>query len=444
MKKILVIVIVIVLLCAWMGYVYHLHSSTTDQMQTVSDMSVSTDPVSDESVTISDPPPTEKTRENSQWRGKNRDGVYSETGLLKVWPADGPELLWKYEGLDEGFTSVAIANRKIYVTGQTDDNIMLYVLNLKGELLNKKVVGQEWSTNYTGTRCTVAVNDGKLYIFNSLGQLRCLNETTLNEIWKKDALGDFDGKNIMYGMTESPLIVGDKIFITPGGAQHNMVALNKNTGALIWSSPGLGTPSAYCSPLYIGNHSVPIVVTCMMQDIIAFNADTGEMLWSHQRINDFNVHPNIPIYSDGMIFSVTGYGVGARLLRLTDGGKSVELVWKNEEMDNLLGSAIRMGDYIYGSGHYNKYFFCVDWKTGLTKYKVREIGECNIISADGMLYCYSEKGSMNLVKPNPNRFELISSFKVPYGTGEHWAHPVIHEGVLYLRHGDALMAYKIK
>jgi len=386
----------------------------------------------------------DNSRENSQWRGENRNGMYGETGLLKAWPANGPELLWKFEGLGEGYTSAAIANGKIYITGQTDDKLMLYVLNLNGQLITKKEVGKEWDTNYTGTRCTITINDGKLYIFNSLGQLRCLNETTLKEIWKKDVLTDFDGKNLVYGMTESPLIVGDKIFITPGGVQHNMVALNKNTGALIWSSPGLGTVSAYCSPLYIGNHSVPMVVTCMMQDIIAFNANTGEVLWSHQQKNDFNVHPNIPIYSDGMIFSLSGYGAGATLLRLKDGGKNVELVWTNKEMDNQMGSAIRIGNYIYAWGHYNKNFFCVDWKTGETKYKILEIGECNMISADGMLYCYSERGTMNLVKHNPNKFELTGSFLVPYGTGAHWAHPVIHDGVLYIRHGDVLMAYKIK
>ena len=380
-----------------------------------------------------------------QWRGANRNGMYNESGLLKVWPHEGPELLWHVEGLGEGHTSAAIANEKIYITGQTDDDLIIYALDLKGQLIVKKELGKEWDVNHTGTRCNIVVNDGKLYIFNSLGELRCIDEATLAEIWKIDVLNDFDGRNLKWGITESPLIVGDKIFITPGGVKHNMVALNKNTGALIWSSPGLGTPSAYCSPLYIGDFSVPMVVTCMMQDIIAFNANTGEVLWSHQQINDFNVHPNIPIYSDGMILSVTGYGVGARQLRLKNNGKAIELVWKNSEMDNLMGSAVRIGDCIYGSGQYNKNFFCVDWKTGETRYKVREIGECNVISADGMLYCYSEKaGTMNLVKPNPNRFELVSSFTVPFGTAEHWAHPVIHQGVLYIRHGDALMAYKLK
>jgi len=385
-----------------------------------------------------------QAQKNSQWRGENRDGIYNETGLLKEWPADGPELLWKYEGLGGGFTSVAIANEKIYITGQTDDKLMLYVLDLKGKLLAEKEVGTEWTRNHVGTRCTVNVNDGKLYIGNSLGQMFCLDEVTLNEVWKKDLLTDFDGKNIMLGMTESPLIVGEKIFLTPGGEKYNMVALNKNTGELIWSSPGLGTTSSYCSPLYIGDQSVPIVVTSMLKEIVAYNANTGELLWSHPQENQRNIHPNTPLYIDGMIFSITGYRGGAMLLRLKDGGKTVEQVWKNSEMDNQMGGAIKIGDYVYASGHNNRNWFCVDWKTGETKYKVNEIGECNVISADGMLYCYSDKGgTMNLVKPNPDKFELVSSFKVTLGTGEHWAHPVIHRGVLYLRHGDVLMAYKV-
>ena len=391
--------------------------------------------------------------ENSQWRGEKRNGVYNETGLLKAWAADGPELLWSFEGLGAGFTSAAVSGEKIYITGLTDDRLMLYVLDLHGKMLNKKDVGKERDENFPGPRSTVCVNDGKLYIFNALGNFYCLDKATLNPVWEKNLLTDFDGRNIMWGLTESPLIVDDKIFLTPGGVENNMIALNKNTGALIWSSPGTGMPSTYCSPLYIGDQSIPMVVTWfegVKQDKInentltAFNAETGEMLWSIPQPSENDINPNIPIYSDGMIFSTTGYRGGSRLYRLKDGGKTAELLWKNDDLDNQMGSAIRIGDYIYSSGHFNNNWFCVDWKTGETKYKVQDIGRCNTVTADGMLYCYSERGTMHLVKPNPEKFEPVSSFKVTLGTDQHWAHTVIHQGVMYIRHGDALMAYKIK
>jgi outer membrane protein assembly factor BamB len=390
-----------------------------------------------------------------QWRGENRNGMYNETGLLKVWSEDGPELLWKFEGLGEGHTSVAIANGKTYITGMHGDKLVLYVFDMAGKLLTEKELGKEWNRNHNGTRSSVCINDGKLYIFNALGTLFCLDEKTLNEVWKKDLLTDFDGRNIMFGITENPLIVGDKIFMTPGGVINNMVAMNKHTGELIWSSSGTGMISSHCSPLYIGDQSVPIVVTCFegiqerrnyyLNTITAFHAETGEMLWSYQIPSENDLNPNIPIYHDGMIFYTTGYRGGAWLFRLTDGGRAAELVWHNNEMDNQMGSAIKVGDYVYASGHQaSREWMCVDWKTGETKYKVRDMGPSNIIFADGMLYVYSERGTMNLVKPNPDKFELVSSFDVTLGTGPHWAHPVIHAGVLYLRHGDALMAYKVK
>jgi len=383
-------------------------------------------------------------QKNSQWRGEGRDGVYHETGLLKEWPAEGPQMLWFYEGLGDGHTSAAIAGEKLYITGLADDILNLYVFDLNGKLLTQKELGTDWNINWNGPRSTVCVNDGKLYIYNAFGKLLCLDEATLNEVWSKEVFTDFDGRNIEWGVCESPLIVGEKLFLTPGGIENNMVALNKNTGALIWSSPGEGTLSAYCSPQYIDDQSVPIVVTSTADYIIAVNADTGEMLWSFPQTNTYNIHPNTPFYHDGMILSNTGYGVGATMLRLTDGGKSVELVWQNSEMDTQLGSLIKHGDYIYAAGHSKNNWFCVDWKTGETKYRVSNIGRSNVIFADGMLYCYSERGNVYLVKPNPDEFELVSNFKITLGTEQHWAHPVIHDGVLYVRHGDALMAFKIK
>jgi outer membrane protein assembly factor BamB len=321
--------------------------------------------------------------------------------------------------------------------------LMLYVFNLDGQLLHKKEIGKDWNENHSGPRSTVCVNDGKLYIYNAFGKLFCVDEASLNVVWAKDFFADFDGQSVPWGATESPLIVDEKIIITPGGSEHNIVALNKTTGELIWSSPGEGTVSAYCSPQYIDDQDIPIVVTSVFDYIIAWNIDTGEKLWSFYRTSEYNNHPNTPLYHNGMIFSPTGDRAGSVMLRLKNGGRDVEQVWENIDLDTQMGGAVRMGEYVYASGHRDRNWFCVDWNTGETQYKVRDIAPCSVISADGLLYCYSERGTMNLVRPNPEKFELISSFEITLGTATHWAHPVILNGVLYLRHGDALMAYKI-
>ena len=383
-------------------------------------------------------------QKNSQWRGEGRDGIYHETGLLKQWPAEGPKLLWTYEMLGAGHTSVAIANNKLYITGLLDEKVVLHVFDLKGKLLTKKALAKEWTRSYDGPRSTVCVNEGRLYIFTGLGQLICLDEQSLNQIWSKQLFSDFDGKNVMWGTCESSLIVGDKIIATPGGKKNNIIALNKKTGELIWSSPGEGNATAYCSPQYIGDLSVPIVVTATTDFIIGLNIDTGEKLWSFPQKNSRSIHPNTPLYSNGMLFSTTGYGGGSVMLRLTNGGKSVEQVWKQPLVDTQLGGSIKVGNYIYAAGHNNRFWFCVDWNTGEIKYQTRELAPCNVIFADGMLYCYSERGEVSLVKPDASKPEIISKFKVSLGTEQHWAHTVIHKGVLYVRHGDALMAYNVK
>jgi len=393
---------------------------------------------------------------NWQWRGENRDGVYNETGLLKEWPARGPQLLWSFEGLGEGQTSVAIANEKIYITGMHGDRLILFVFDMAGKLLSRKDIGKEWDTNWNGTRSSVCINDGKLYIFSAVGILHCLDETSLNTVWTKNLLSDFDGKNLMFGMTENPLIVGDKIFMTPGGTKHNMVALNKNTGELIWSSPGRGMLSSYCSPLYISDQQVPIVVTWLAtaqsgsrgspnnNELVAFHAETGELLWSIILPSQNTINPNTPLYSDGLIFVSTGYGGGSWLLRMNNGGRAVQQVWHNPA-DNCHHGYVKVGDYVYTTSQNNvKGFHCIDWKTGTTKYREANFAQSAMVYADGMLYAYSENGNMNLIKPNPDKFELVSSFRITLGTDQHWAHPVIHRGVLYIRHGNALMAYKVK
>ncbi|GHU54158.1 polyvinylalcohol dehydrogenase [Bacteroidia bacterium] len=381
-------------------------------------------------------------QENSQWRGQNRDGVYNEKGLLKQWPEAGPELAWSFEGLGEGHTSVAIANNKIYITGMTDSIGNLYIFDLQGNLLQKKEYGFEWNTNFNGTRSTVNVNDGKLYIFSGRGVLYCLDEATLAPVWTKDLLNEFDGTNLKFGMTESPLIVGDVIYATPGGKTNNFIALNKLTGELLWSSTGVAMPTTYCSPQYIGDLEIPIVVNAIDSSLVAFNAQSGEMLWVVEQKNPYGISPNTPLYEKGLLLSTSGGGTGTQQLRLTNGGRSVEWVWTNE-LDNKMGGIVKVGDYVYGSGEKNHFWYCVDWKTGETKYKSNELGVGDVIFADGMLYCYSDKGEVALVKPTPEKFDLISKFNITLGTDQHWAHPVIHKGILYVRHGDALMAYKV-
>lgn len=378
-----------------------------------------------------------------QWRN-DRTGVYNETGLLKEWDENGAKLLWHFDGLGDGHSSVAISGNKLYVTGLTGEKGYLYVLDFSGKLLNKKEYSPEWHGDHRGSRSTVTIHDGKLYIISGMGHIVCMDEQTLKVVWQKDVLKELDGRNIRWGLTESPLIVEDKVIVQPAGKKHNIVALNKDNGQLVWSSEGEGSLSSYCSPIYLKDLQTPQIVTMTATHILGINAKTGEKVWSYPYENNRNIHPNTPVYSDNMLLCTSGYGKGSIMLRLTNGGRNAEKVWETKDLETKHGGVVKIGNYVYGSGDANKYWYCLDWKTGETKYKDRTFGTGVTIAADGMLYCYSEsKGEVALVKPNPEKFDLISKFPIKLGDGHHWAHPVIYQGVMYVRHGNTLMAYKI-
>ncbi|PTN08230.1 PQQ-binding-like beta-propeller repeat protein [Mangrovibacterium marinum] len=381
---------------------------------------------------------------NIQWRGTDRSGIYHEQGLLTQWPESGPALKWHFDELGEGHSSVAIDADKLYLTGLKGDKGYLYVFDLNGKLLSTKEYGPEWTESYNGPRGTVTINDSKIYLTSGYGVLYCLDQNTLNLVWKKDFLSEFNASNISWGINEAPLIVDDKVIATPGGSKGNIVAFNKNTGELIWTCAGEGDLSAYCSPQYISDQEVPQIVTITANHVIGVDVKTGQKLWSIEKTNRWSVHANTPVYSKGMLLCTSGYGGGSVMLRLTDGGRHVEKVWESTELDNRLGSMVKVGNYVYGSGDKNRYWFCADWNTGEIKYKQNGYAMGNIIADEGMLYCYTDRGNMLLAKATPEKFDVVSKFPITMGTAQHWAHPVLYKGLLLVRHGNSLMAYQVK
>ena len=378
-----------------------------------------------------------------QWRGIDRSGVFQETGLLTSWPDGGPELLWYFDGLGYGYASPVIANGRIFINGMNGETAMgsIFVFDLNGNLLNQREYGQEWNRSFPGARGTIAPSNNKLYLLSGQGVVYCIDQNTLNVIWSRNLREEFNAPS--FDFTESPLLVGNKVIVTPGGAQHNMIALNKNTGELIWSTPGKGGRPTFCSAIFIDNYEVPLIVQMTGEYTLGIHADTGELLWAYPNTRNEG-HANSPFYSNGMILLTTGRGHGSFMLRLLDGGRSVEEVWTSTLPDNRHGGVVRIGNYFYTSGHNNRYWFCVNWYTGEIMWQESSNTSGVTIAADGMLYMYTARGDIKLVRPTPERFDIVSEFPITLGTAEHIAHPIIHNGVLYVRRGNTLMAYRIR
>jgi outer membrane protein assembly factor BamB len=383
----------------------------------------------------------------SQWRGPLRNGIYPDKGLLKQWPAKGPEMLWSYEGLGAGHGNIGLSKDKIFVLGMPDTIGVLYAFDYNGKLLWKKKYGLEWHENYTGSRSTPTIVGDRVYFESGQGIVFCYNGNTGDKIWSADLFKKFDAMKTTWGMAESLLIEGDILFCTPGGKENNIVALNRFTGETIWTSKGNGQPQAYCSPIYVKHNKTSLIVTMTAESIIGVDALTGQCYWQVPQFQVNKIHANTPVYSGGKIYCSSDYDIsnsGLVALKLSDDGKSVTIDWRNENFKNLIGGIILWEGYIYGSMYRKNMWYCLDASDGQILYSSDKFGDGNIIMADGRFYCYSEKGEIALAAANPSSFNVISKFQVPLGTDQHWSHPVISQGRLYVRHGNALMAYNLK
>ena len=384
------------------------------------------------------------TQEATRWRGDTGNGIYNESDLLKSWPIGGPEELWSFEQLGKGHSSVAVSQGNLYTAGLVDQTGMLYKFDLDGNLVWKKAYGPDFFESFPGTRGTPVLVGEKIYLQSGLGTLYCFHKSDGAVLWSKDLFKDFDGSNIRWGMNETPVIDGDVIYATPGGKQNNIIALNRHTGKLIWSSRAKGELSAYCTPLLFEHNGRKILVTHTASHLVGLDAASGTLLWSQKQPNEYSVHANTPVYYEGAIFYFSGYGQGGGLLRLSQDGSSVTQEWFSKKLDSRMGGAVLLDGYLYTSGDYAREWRCIEWESGKEMYVSSELGKGVVIYADGMLYCYSDQGELALAEADPSGFKVVSKTKVTKGSEQHWAHPVIHEGVLYLRHGSALIAYKVK
>ena len=391
------------------------------------------------------------------WRGPERNGIYPEKGLLKEWPTEGPQLLWEVADAGKGYSSPIIVDKTLYITGMNADGTkeILSAYTLDGKKLYTVEYGKPWKDSYPETRTTPTYMDGKLYIISGAGEIVCLNAKDGKQVWAVDGGTVYARKTGNWGTAESPLVFDDKVIYTPSGAQTTMVALDRKTGKEIWKTTAFGDTGAYVSPMLIEYKGKKQILGSTAVNIFGVNPNTGAIEWSFKewgghRGDWANIAPNTPLFKDGKIFFSHGYDIFAHMLQLSDDLKSVTRLWKNETLDTHHGGYVEIDGVIYGSNHINNgqgTWCAVDWNTGETLYdhNWENKGKGSIIAADGMLYCYNERsGAVALVKPTREAFEVVSQFKITKGEGPHWAHPVIVNGVLYIRHGSALMAYKVK
>jgi len=385
------------------------------------------------------------------FHGPKRDNKSPETGLLKQWPDGGPKRLWTASGLGKGYSSVSVAGGLIYTAGMIRKQTYVFAFDLDGKRRWWKRNGQSWQSTmrhamgYDGARSTPTYDDGRLYHLGERGRLAAFEAKSGREIWALDLLRQFGAETPRYGLAESVLIDGDRLICCPAGTKGYMVCLEKKTGKLVWANTGIEGTVGYSSLVIREFGGFRQILGMSARVVFGVDAESGKLLWSVEHGNRRRNNATSPIFHKGHVFASSGYGKGSLVVRLrpVPGGIETEKLWASRLMDNHHGGVVLVRGHLYGAGHESRGWFCLDFMTGRQLWKAE--GKGSLTYADGMLYCLEERGTMALVEAAPQRRRVVSSFAVPNGgTGLYWAHPVVCDGRLYVRHADKLFAYDIR
>lgn len=381
-----------------------------------------------------------------QWRGPDRTAISTETGLLKTWPAAGPPVVWSIASLGEGYGSVAIKGDRIYVQGVKDSQSSVFCLNrTDGKTIWVAPLGPRLGQDRgPGPRGTPTVENDRLYALAESGDLGCFKISDGSVVWRRNILKDFGGRNLKWLISESPLIDGDRVIVTPGGQGASIVALDKTTGKTVWTTKELSDEAGYSSCVAADIGGVRTIIGFTGQAGVGVRASDGKLMWRYEPVSNRTANIATPIVHDNKVFYTSDYGTGCALLGLkAEGGQvKAEEIYFSREMKNHHGGVVLLNGYLYGFN--SAILSCVEFATGKTVWRDRSVGKGTLTYADGQLYLLSENNVVGLAEASPAGYKEKGRFQIADQGWPSWAHPVVCGGRFYVRNQGTLACYDIK
>jgi outer membrane protein assembly factor BamB len=378
-----------------------------------------------------------------QWRGPNRDGRSLETGLRTEWPAGGPPLVWKAGGLGSGYSTVAVQGGRIFTLGDSREAEYIIALDARtGKELWRARSGRRYRNNRgDGPRSVPTVDGGRLYALGGNGDLTCLDAATGKIVWHVNLLEKFGASNISWGISESPLVLEDRLLVNAGGSNASIVALDKKDGSTLWASAS--DEAGYSSAVVANILNVRQAVFFTAERALGVRVDDGSVLWSYRRVSNSTANVATPIVRGNFVFVSSDYGTGCALLEIQGGpaGMTAREVYFHRDMKNHHASSILVDDTLYGFS--SSILTAIDFDTGEVLWRDRSVGKGSLVYAEGNLYLLSENGVIALAEATRSGYREKGRFEIG-GSGSHtWAHPVVSNGKLFVRDQDTLYCYNV-
>ena len=393
-----------------------------------------------------------------QWRGPNRDGVSTETGLLAEWPEDGLRVLWSQK-TGVGYSSVTVANGCACTMVQDGDGEAIVCWDAEtGVERGRFTYDAKFSHPYGGgPRSTPSLDENRIYAVGATGIMTCLEWSDwrskqrrgLDAVWTKDLKEEFGSRPLEWGVAFSPLIEKDLVFVMPGGPDgQSLAALNKETGDVVWKA--FDDLPSYSSPVAADLAGTRQILFLTEQRLIGVEPATGRLLWdfpwgptgTHAPTNittPLVIHTDVGDY----VFISSGYDKGCALIKIEKDGDRFRTaqVYHNRNLTSTFATSVRWGDYLYGFD--DVFLTCLDWRTGKRQWKERGFGKGSVTIADGRLIILSDDGELALAETNPDEYQEISRFRHSKQPSS-WSVPVVANGRLYVRDLSRMVCYDLK
>lgn len=380
-----------------------------------------------------------------QWQGADRTRHSKETGLLKEWPASGLPVVWRATGLGEGYGSMAVAGDRVFVQGARGSNSFVIALNrADGKEIWSKALGRAGTNDRgSGPRSTPTVDGDRLYVLTENGDLACL-KTDGTVVWQRNILKDFRGAQIQWLISESPLVDGPHVVVTPGGTGAGIVKLDKMTGQTVWAAKELSDAAGYSSIIAADVQGVRTYMTFTAAAGVGVRASDGKLMFRYPRAANRTANIATPVFSNNKVFFASGYGTGGGLLDLTaqNGEVAAKEAYFTLDMKNHHGGMVLVDGYLYGFN--DSILNCLEFATGKVMWRDRSVGKGSVTFVDGHLYLQGETNIVGLAEATPTGYKEKGRFEIPDKGRPSWAHPVITDGRLYVRNQDTLLVYNVR
>ena len=381
-----------------------------------------------------------------QWRGPERNGVSKESGLLGQWPRSGPPVAWSAAMLGAGYGSMAVQGDRIWLQGMRNNQSVVSSLNrADGKQVWARILGPAGDNDRgPGPRSTPTIDGDRLYALSETGDLACLRTSDGTVVWQRNILKEFRAGNPYWLLSESPLVDGNLVIVSPGGRGAGIVALDKMSGKTVWTSKELSDGAGYSSPIIADVGGVRTIMNFTADAGVGVRASDGKLMWRNTQPSNGTANIATPVYSDGKVFYTSSYGTGASLLGLKAAGNEVRAqeIYFTRDMKNHHGGVVLVNGHIYG--YNDSILTCLEFNSGKVVWRDRSVGKGAVTYADGHLYILSENNVVGLVEATPAGYREKGRFSIADQGWPSWAHPVVSGGRLYVRNQGTLTSYDVR